>query len=446
MDAEDAPACWDGAMGIQRPARLPHRDLAIAAGSAVLGVVLQLALPEAQIPVRPAAGEPVWLALAPLPIIAIAQTQRRARPVLALLGGLSAVLAGPLLVGSIALGVLIIATDLLFCAVHYTSERTSRLVVAAAGLALLVAVGSALVDGGWRSALLTLINVGFLLGVPVAWGLEVRWHRTRAEHAHRLAEQARKLVTLETAAAVAEERARMARDLHDVIAGQLSAIAIQSAAALNLPDPDRDTLRRVLGAVRRDSVASLAEMRAMIGLLRVDGAAGDDPRTAPAGLDRLDEVLDRARAAGTPVALDDRRVPGRGGSGSGASEPVAAVDLVALRVVQESLTNAMKHAPGRPARVVLGHQDGALVVEVHNELPAVDGAAGGGSGSPGDGTGSGLLGLAERARAVGGRFAAGAQGRQWSARAVLPSPDPTAGTSAETGASPVGDAHPAVGR
>jgi signal transduction histidine kinase len=394
----------------------PRRDLAIAAGALVLGVVLHRTLPEVRIPVRPPAGEPAWLDLVPILIAAAAQTLRRTRPVAALVGGVAAIAAGPVLVGSVGLVVLIIVTDLLYCAVLYTAQRTSWLVVAAAGLTLLVAAGGGLAGGGLRTGLLTLVNVGFLLGVPVAWGLEVRWHRTRAEHAHRLAEQARELVTLQTAAAVAEERARMARDLHDVIAGQLSAIAIQSAAALNLPDPDRDTLLRVLGAVRRDSVASLAEMRAMIGLLRVDGATGDDPRTAPAGLDRLDEVLDRARAAGTPVTLDDRRSPEHSGA-----EPVAAVDLVALRVVQESLTNAMKHAPGRPARVVLGHADGTLVVEVHNDLPDPDDGAG--STARGDGTGSGLLGLAERARAVGGRFVAGPQGRRWTARAELPSAD-----------------------
>lgn len=263
--------------------------------------------------------------------------------------------------------------------------------------------GLQLADGGGRAVLRTAVEMGLGLGLPIGWGLEVRWHRGRAELHRQRAEQAQRLAVLESAAAVAAERARMARDLHDVIAGQLSAIAIQSAAALNLPDADPATLRRVLGAVRQDSVASLAEMRTMIGLLRADGAAEGESRIAPAGLDELDALLARARAAGLKVMVDDHRRDGHA--------LAAAADLAAFRIVQESLTNVMKHAPGGAVRLGLAHENGELVVRVDNDL--VEGAPGGGSGT-------GLLGLDERARAVGGRFSAGAHGRTWSVRAVLP--------------------------
>jgi signal transduction histidine kinase len=191
-----------------------------------------------------------------------------------------------------------------------------------------------------------------------------------------------------------------------VIAGQLSGIAIQSEAALNLDDPDPATLRRVLTAVRRDSIASLTEMRAMIGLLRADGAGDADPRTSPAGLDRLDTLLEAGRASGLRIEVDDRRPDG--------VHVPAAVDLAAFRIVQESLTNAAKHAPGSGVHLCLDHRAGELLIELDNNL--VPGAPRGG------GTGTGLLGLGERATAVGGNVQAGAEGPRWRVRAALPVP------------------------
>jgi signal transduction histidine kinase len=158
--------------------------------------------------------------------------------------------------------------------------------------------------------------------------------------------------------------------------------------------------------VRRDSVASLAEMRTMIGLLRADGAGDGDPRTAPAGLDRLDALLESAGGTGLRIEVDDAR--------GGAAELPAAVDLAAFRIVQESLTNAAKHAPASRVRLHLDDHDGELVIEIENDL--VPGAPAGG------GTGTGLVGLHERADAVGGTVTAGPDGGRWRVRAVLPVP------------------------
>jgi signal transduction histidine kinase len=146
-------------------------------------------------------------------------------------------------------------------------------------------------------------------------------------------------------------------------------------------------------------------MRTMIGLLRADGAGDGDPRTAPAGLDRLGPLLDTAADTGLQVELRDTR--------NGAPVP-AAVDLAAYRIVQESLTNAAKHAPGSRVRLHLDDHDGELVIEIENDL--VPGAPAGG------GTGTGLLGLHERADAVSGSVSAGPDGRCWRVRAVLPVP------------------------
>lgn len=388
-------------------------DVGTAAGFAALGVVLLLVLPEAGLRQGPGTP-PVGVSLAMIGIAAAGQVLRRRRPLVALAVAAAVVLTGVLGLpgvlgltgvpgaGGVPLGVVLIFGETLYCAVLYTSRRVGIGVAVATAA---VAAGFALVafaQGGGRAGVLMLLNLALLLAVPVAWASEVRAHRERADAERDRAEQERRVGELDRAAAVTAERNRMARDLHDVVAGQLSAIAIQSEAALSVPDAAPEVLRRVLGEVRRGSVASLAEMRTMIGLLRADGA--DEPRTAPAGLDRLDSLLATARAGGLRVELDDRRPAG--------AVAAAAVDLVAYRVVQESLANAAKHAPGSRVRCAL-HVDGArLRIEVVNDL--VPGAP------AGDGTRTGLLGLTERAGAVGGRVDAGPDADTWAVRAELP--------------------------
>ncbi|QYN35358.1 two-component sensor histidine kinase [Pseudonocardia sp. DSM 110487] len=380
-------------------------DALYVVGFFLLGVLLYLIVPEVAIRWNDGPEPSPWALLGLLAVAALGHTQRRVRPVLGL-----AIACGVLLamvqLGSVPLAMMMLIGDLLYCSVLYSSERLSWTV---AGATVAVAGGAGLVslvsDGG-RAAVLVILNLGLVLAVPVLWGREVRLHRGQADAERERAEQASRMSELDRAAAVAAERARMARDLHDVIAGQLSGIAIQSEAALNLPDPDPAVLRRVLQSVRRDSVASLAEMRTMIGLLRADGAGDGDPRTAPAGLDRLDALVESAGGTGLRIEVDDAR--------GGAAELPAAVDLAAFRIVQESLTNAAKHAPASRVRLHLGDHDGELVIEIENDL--MPGAPAGG------GTGTGLVGLHERAVAVGGTVTAGPDGGRWRVRAVLPVP------------------------
>jgi signal transduction histidine kinase len=378
-------------------------DALFVVGFFAVGVLLHLIVPEAAIHWSDGPVPSTWAVLGLLVVAALGHTQRRVRPVLGLAIWCFALLAAVQL-GYLPLALMLVLGELLYCSVLYTSERLSWTV---AGATAAVAGGAALVslvsDGG-RAAVLVILNLGLVLAVPVLWGREVRLHRGQAETERERAEQAYRMAELDRAAAVAAERARMARDLHDVIAGQLSGIAIQSEAALTLPDPDPAVLRRVLQSVRRDSVASLTEMRMMIGLLRADGAGDGDPRTAPAGLDRLEALLESAGNTGLRIEVDDAR--------GGTADLPAAVDLAAFRIVQESLTNAAKHAPGSRVRLHLDDHDGELVIEIENDL--VRGAPAGG------GTGTGLLGLYERADAVGGTVAAGPDGRCWRVRAVLP--------------------------
>jgi signal transduction histidine kinase len=382
-------------------------DVLYVVGYFTLGGLLYLVVPEVAVRWTDAPEPSPWALLGLLAVASIGHTQRRVRPVLGLAIACVALL-GMVQLGTVPLAMMLILGDLLYCSVLHTSERLSLRV---AGATAAVAGGAALVSlvfEGGRAAVLVILNLGLVLAVPVLWGREVRLHRGQADAQRERAEQASRMAELDRAAAVAAERARMARDLHDVIAGQLSGIAIQSEAALNMPDPDPAVLRRVLQSVRRDSVASLAEMRTMIGLLRADGAGDADPRTAPAGLDRLDALLESAAGTGLLIEVDDAR--------GGTAELPAAVDLAAFRIVQESLTNAAKHAPRSRVRLYLDDHDGELVIEIENDL--VPGAPAGG------GTGTGLLGLHERADAVGGTVTAGADGGRWRVRAVLPVPAP----------------------
>ena len=153
------------------------------------------------------------------------------------------------------------------------------------------------------------------------------------------------IAALDRQAAIADERNRMARDLHDVVAGHLSAIAIQSEAALGITGAESDErLHRTLKSVRGNSIDALEEMRSMIGLLRTDIV---DEAAAPGRLRQLAKLVDSAHAAGTEVAVHDDLAPG---------QLPTAVDHTAYRIAQEALTNAIKHAPGHPVELTLRSQ------------------------------------------------------------------------------------------
>jgi signal transduction histidine kinase len=334
-----------------------------------------------------------------------AQIWRARRPYVAFGIGL-AVFGTDLLLGP-TIPVLLILGDLLYAVILYGRRDIGRVIILLVGVTAVsagVAVASQLPD--WRNGLLVFLQIGTLPLIPVWWASNVRQHRDIADAERVRAEQLVQIAELDRRAAVAGERARMARDLHDVIAGQLSAIAIQSEALLSsgaargVPE----NVRTVLESVRENSVSSLAEMRTMIGLLRSEDTGEDlDPHTAPARLAELDRLLDSARAGGLEV--EAKVVPGT---------PLAtAVDLAAYRIIQEALTNALKHAPGSSVSVDVGRSGDTLVVSVLNSLPNV-------TAHTSDGSGLGLLHLRERAQAVGGTLTAGKLNGRWQVRAELP--------------------------
>jgi signal transduction histidine kinase len=197
-----------------------------------------------------------------------------------------------------------------------------------------------------------------------------------------------------------EERLRIARDVHDVVAHAMVAINVQAGVAAHLVDRDAEQARRALRAIKAASGEALDDLRAALGVLREGDAA---PATRPAAsLGDLDELAAGLRAAGVRVELDVADV---------AAVP-AAVQAASYRIVQEALTNVLRHAEASVARVSVTREDGALRVEVLDD--------GVGTGGPG-GSGSGVRGMRERAAALSGTLESGpADPRGWRVLARLP--------------------------
>ncbi|MEU5880031.1 sensor histidine kinase [Spirillospora sp. NPDC047279] len=218
---------------------------------------------------------------------------------------------------------------------------------------------------------------GSIITAALAAGAVSRALRQAATGVH--AEQARRVVS--------EERLRMAQDLHDSIGHGLAAIAMQAGVALHVLDRDPEEARQSMKAVRATSREALENLRAQLDGLRDTGAAARAP--AP-GLNDLDRLTERVRAGGVTVHADI--APGLTGLPS-------AVDAVAYRILQECLTNVLRHAGAVPVRIRIRRDGGALLLEVTN--------TGGASGPASPGNGLGIHGLRGQAEALGGTLTAG---------------------------------------
>lgn len=202
-----------------------------------------------------------------------------------------------------------------------------------------------------------------------------QWARERAE---RVAAERRR---------VDEERLRIARELHDVLAHSISVINVQAGVGLALLDTDPEQARTALTTIKAASKEALGEVRQVLDTLR---APGDAPRSPAPGLDRLPELVEQAAAAGLTVVVTVEGAPRALAPG---------MDLAAFRILQEALTNVVRHSGSRTARIRLGWQPGALELRVDDEGPA--------TGDPAGGSGNGLVGMRERASALGGTIEAG---------------------------------------
>ncbi|MEU6255066.1 histidine kinase [Streptomyces sp. NPDC047043] len=376
----------------------PHRfDVYVAVGGLLGGlllVVLGLGTRQSDDPITLFDGP--WPVLLPLGVMAACELLRRTAPRTALLTGTAAITTDLVTQGNVA--TILMFTDLVYAAVLYGPPASARRIPWITGL--LTVAGTLVPFAVWRvpEALLIGVVIGIVAFGPAATGWIVRDHRDAAAAARLRAEQTALLAEMDRSQAVSAERARMARELHDMVANHLSAIAIHSTAALSIDDPG--TSKEALSVIRENSVAGLAEMRRLIGILR-DAGAGTEPAAAPT-LDGLTALVDGARANGLDISLepDHGKVP-------------APVELAAYRIVQESLTNALKHAcPGR-ITVALARRDGVLDVRVTSPYGHRDGPRAPGSGA-------GLVGMRERAALLGGTFEAGPEGTLWTVRATLP--------------------------
>ncbi|TVP69724.1 MAG: sensor histidine kinase [Nitriliruptor sp.] len=274
-----------------------------------------------------------------------------------------------------------------------------------------------------------LIGTSLVLATVWALGDRTRARRQLVAQLEVRAEEAERHQALVTALATADERRRIARELHDVVAHAVSVVVVQASAGRRVAERDPDAALGVLDDIEGSGREALAELRRLVAVLREDGVAQDDGEPQPS-LDEIAGLVDRLAEAGVPVRLERtgelREVP-------------AGVGVSAYRIAQESLTNVLKHAgPVSEVVVRLEGSEHRLVVEVTDDgrglqpprAPIVGGrtedgraAASGASPrtTPGDGTG--LMGLRERAAVLGGRLEAGARTEGgFRVRAELPLP------------------------
>ncbi|MFB4266183.1 sensor histidine kinase [Nonomuraea sp. GTA35] len=215
----------------------------------------------------------------------------------------------------------------------------------------------------------------------------------RAERERTAEEEARRQAS--------EERLTMAQELHDVLAHNISLIHVQASTALHLIDANPEQARTALATIKTASKEVLGEMRSVLNVLR-EGA----PRSPTAGLDRLDELIERCGVDVTLKRVGSRPLPPQ-------------VERAAYRIVQESLTNAARHAPGAAVDVRLEYGEQELILRVSDS----------GSGTTGalseSGSGNGIPGMRERASALGGTLVAGPSGTGFEVEARLPLPEET---------------------
>ncbi|HEY9408183.1 MAG TPA: sensor histidine kinase [Jiangellaceae bacterium] len=263
-------------------------------------------------------------------------------------------------------------------------------------------------DGAYAISNVVISALAFLL----VWGLG-RAVRSRRAYTAELEDRAKRLErtsAAEVRAARAEERSRIARELHDVVAHHVSVMTVQAAGAQRTLDRDPQRSAEALRSIEATGRSALSEMRRIVGVLRgpdSDGADGAAADLAPApGLSDLDALAAKLRATGLPV---DVRI-----EGERSALPVG-VDLTAFRIVQEALTNTIKHAGPSRANVVIRYRPGELEVGVSDDGRGLAAAL---EGRP---TGHGLLGMRERVALYGGTLAVGPRpGGGFDVRARIP--------------------------
>jgi signal transduction histidine kinase len=362
---------------------LRARDLAIGIALAA-AVMLEAALSSS----RDSSVAVNLILYAPIGLLFLAQPLRPLEFTLALIAAMSLVSLSATDVAGMTTTLL-----LLLVAVFRAASALGDRPAAVAGLALLVAIPVVTVEHGSANVGDYLFPVViFAITASVARGL-----RHRALLARELALRNERLEVereAQAAAAVSDERRRIARELHDVVAHSVSVMVVQSGAARRVLDAEPDHAVAALAEVERSGRQALSELRRLLGLMR-DGDESTAAREPQPTLAGLDDLVERARDAGLPVELRQEGTP--------FSLPMGC-DLAAYRVVQESLTNALKHAgDGARATVLLRWSDDRLDLDISDTGQGLAVAAPDGDGP----LGQGLLGMRERVALCGGDLQAG---------------------------------------
>jgi len=279
--------------------------------------------------------------------------------------------------------------------------RRAQLVGAAAAVAAVI--GADLLHSGRPSVLQTLGHV-MLVAIPLLAAEAIRAHRSNLSLLRERLELAERTREQDAERRAEQERVRIARELHDVVAHTLTEINVQAAAAAERLQPG--DARIALERIEDASHTAIGELRAVLGVLRDPGQAGPPRSPAPRVTD-VEELVARARNAGSEVRLAVEGKP--------PEELSDAVSLAAYRIVQESLTNARRHAPDSPVDINLTFNVGRISISVENA--AGGNTRNGRNGHPG---GVGIQGMTERATAIGGTLDARASGERFSVRAELP--------------------------
>jgi signal transduction histidine kinase len=249
-----------------------------------------------------------------------------------------------------------------------------------------------LVTGSYEAELGTPVFSAGWLVASVVLGGQTRSRRALLQAAEQRAVDAERALESESLRRAGEERIRIARELHDILAHRISLISVQAGAGLHLMDRQPEQARASLAAIRQASKEALGELRTTLGVLRQ--VVEPEPRAPSPGLAQIDGLIDGARSAGLTVELSVDGTP---------RELPPGVDLAAYRIVQESLTNVIRHARAASTRIAIDYEPGELLIDVRD-----DGIGDGPStSSPGGGTG--LSGMRERAEALGGEIVVGSQ-------------------------------------
>ena len=329
----------------------------------------------------------VWaVALVLLSSVPLAWRRRAPLPVLVVV--LATSVAGAAARYNSSAGGLAVLVALYTVAAHCDRRRSvAAAVLTAVGVLIVLATAPEHIEAidvvGNYVVFATAWILGDNVGVRRAYVAELEARATRLEQQQE--EQARR--------AVGRERGRIARELHDIVAHHMSVMVVQAGGARRVLDTDPDQAREALASIETTGRQALSEMRLLLGVLRSDDDAAGDGLGPQPGVKALDGLVEQLRDLGLPVELKVEGEP----------RPLAeGVDLSAYRIVQEALTNTLKHAGRAQAKVVLRYGADDVVVEVVD-----DGRGAGADAVNGPATGHGLVGMRERVALFGGDLRTG---------------------------------------